>query len=449
MSTSVGSVTKFFPSAQNGFTTTLASTISSGAATVPLNSVAGYNNGETAVMVVDPTDASKKQTFTGVVDTAGIQLTAVIWTAGTNQTHTGGSTVVDYATATHISMMTKGLLRDHNQSGYHKTLNDDSGNEWLKQTSTASAVNEVTLANAATGTSPSLTATGNDSNVDIKLIGKGTGKAYTDNITETAFDYVVSGLVWTADAAGSTRVASMTAGIAYVSGVRVTIAAVTSRTFTASKDTYIDISNAGAITYTEATNNAASSALAANNIRIGIIVTGATTIAAAASINQGQEDRVLPIASSIAYTVTDSLGNLICPRDPNRKLLGYRQIVASLTGISFSTSSLDLTGFSVPVIVPANRKIKITFHGSDWEQTGGIGTAYVALQIRESATVFATAGVTAPTANFPNHFTAIAVTSPSAGLHTYKGSVLSNSTGPTGTVGASAIDPAFIMVELD
>lgn len=117
MSTSVASVTKHFPSAQNGFTTTLASTISSGAATVPLNSVAGYSNGEVAVFVVDPSDASKKQTFTGTIDTAGVQVTGVVWTAGTNQTHTGGATVVDYATATHISMMTKGILTHADQDG--------------------------------------------------------------------------------------------------------------------------------------------------------------------------------------------------------------------------------------------------------------------------------------------------------------------------------------------
>jgi hypothetical protein len=122
MSTSVsGLSTNFFPSAQNGFTTSLASTIASAAATVPLNSVAGYTNGEIAVMVVDPTDASKKQTFTGVVDTGGIQLTSVKWTAGTNQTHTGGSTVVDYATATHISMMTKGITTSLSQDGTLKT----------------------------------------------------------------------------------------------------------------------------------------------------------------------------------------------------------------------------------------------------------------------------------------------------------------------------------------
>ena len=127
MSTSVSSLTtNFFPSAENGFTTTTSGSVSSGAATVGLNSVAGYTNGEVAVFVIDPTDASKKQTFTGVIDTSGVQVTSVVWTAGTNQTHALGATVVDYATATHISMITKGVTQEHNQDGTHGDVTADS-----------------------------------------------------------------------------------------------------------------------------------------------------------------------------------------------------------------------------------------------------------------------------------------------------------------------------------
>jgi len=189
MSTTVASVVKHFPSAQNGFTTTLASSISSGAATVPLNSVAGYSNGEVAVFIVDPADASKKQTFTGTIDTAGVQVTGVVWTAGTNVAHSAGATVVDYAAATHISMMTKGLLVEHLQTGIHAltssatltsskvitSLNDTNGNEIFKVGATASAVNEITLTNAATGNSPDISATGGDSNIGLTLTPKGTG----------------------------------------------------------------------------------------------------------------------------------------------------------------------------------------------------------------------------------------------------------------------------------
>ena len=53
---------------------------------------------------------------------------------------------------------------------------DTNGNELLKVTATASAVNEVTLANAATGVAPTLTASGGDTNIGMKLVGKGTGE---------------------------------------------------------------------------------------------------------------------------------------------------------------------------------------------------------------------------------------------------------------------------------
>jgi 5-keto 4-deoxyuronate isomerase len=53
---------------------------------------------------------------------------------------------------------------------------DTNGNELVVLTATGSAVNEVTLANAATGNSPTLTASGGDANIDLTLAGKGTGK---------------------------------------------------------------------------------------------------------------------------------------------------------------------------------------------------------------------------------------------------------------------------------
>jgi hypothetical protein len=52
---------------------------------------------------------------------------------------------------------------------------DTNGNELLKVTATASAVNELTLANAATGSNPALSATGDDTNIGITITPKGTG----------------------------------------------------------------------------------------------------------------------------------------------------------------------------------------------------------------------------------------------------------------------------------
>jgi len=52
---------------------------------------------------------------------------------------------------------------------------DDSGNEYLKFAKTASAVNEITITNSATGNSPDLSATGGDTNIGLSITTKGTG----------------------------------------------------------------------------------------------------------------------------------------------------------------------------------------------------------------------------------------------------------------------------------
>lgn len=126
MSTSVSAVTKHFPSAENGFATTTAGTVAEGATTVTLNSVSGYSDGEVVVFIIDPEDPDKKQEFTGTIDTGGVQVTGVVWTGGTNQSHLVGATVVDYPSAAHVSMISKGLLVEHNQDGTHSDISADS-----------------------------------------------------------------------------------------------------------------------------------------------------------------------------------------------------------------------------------------------------------------------------------------------------------------------------------
>ena len=54
-------------------------------------------------------------------------------------------------------------------------INDNNGNEEIIFTTTTSAVNELTIANAATGNAPEIAATGDDTNIDLRLNTKGTG----------------------------------------------------------------------------------------------------------------------------------------------------------------------------------------------------------------------------------------------------------------------------------
>ena len=55
-------------------------------------------------------------------------------------------------------------------------INDSNGNEEIIFTATASAVNELTIANAATGNNPNITASGSDTNIGINLTPKGIGE---------------------------------------------------------------------------------------------------------------------------------------------------------------------------------------------------------------------------------------------------------------------------------
>jgi hypothetical protein len=55
-------------------------------------------------------------------------------------------------------------------------INDVNGNEEIIFTTTASAVNELTIANAATGNNPNITASGSDANIGINLTPKGVGE---------------------------------------------------------------------------------------------------------------------------------------------------------------------------------------------------------------------------------------------------------------------------------
>jgi hypothetical protein len=54
-------------------------------------------------------------------------------------------------------------------------IQDANSNEVLKFGSTASAVNEVTITNKATGNGPTVEATGGDTDIDLALVSKGTG----------------------------------------------------------------------------------------------------------------------------------------------------------------------------------------------------------------------------------------------------------------------------------
>lgn len=101
---------------------------------------------------------------------------------------------------------------------------------------------------------------------------------------ESKIGFSASGLVWSALTGLN---ATMTAGIQYTpDGLRRSISAVTSRAFTASKDTYVSISPAGAIAYTEVANNAAQPALGTDYRWLAKVVTSASDITSVTDMRQ-------------------------------------------------------------------------------------------------------------------------------------------------------------------
>lgn len=112
-------------------------------------------------------------------------------------------------------------------------------------------------------------------------------------LKETTRPFVSIGLVWSTISGLN---GGMTSGVMYYNGIRVSVNSVSSNTFTASKDTYIDIDVNGNITYQAVTNGAAAPALTASSIRVAKVVTSGSAI------------------TSIVITGYDSLLNPIYPK---------------------------------------------------------------------------------------------------------------------------------------
>jgi len=65
-------------------------------------------------------------------------------------------------------------------------IRDENGNEQLQFQTTASAVNHFDITNAATGNSPTISAVGGDTNIDLTLVPKGTGVGKLTNANGTS-----------------------------------------------------------------------------------------------------------------------------------------------------------------------------------------------------------------------------------------------------------------------
>lgn len=155
-------------------------------------------------------------------------------------------------------------------------------------------------------------------------------------LKETTNPFIVNGIVWSIVSGLN---ATMSGGVMYYNGIRVTVNSVASHTFTASQDTYIDIDVNGNVTYNAVANGAAAPSLTANSNRVAKVITGASI-------------------SSIVLSGFDSIGNSIYQTNPQQSIIGYNQITVDTT-INTSTFS-NFTGLGSTVLVPNGRSVKIT-----------------------------------------------------------------------------------------
>jgi hypothetical protein len=72
---------------------------------------------------------------------------------------------------------------------------DANGNEIIVMDTVASAVNEIKVANAATGGNPSIAAQGGDTNISLNLVSKGSGEVQSNGVRIATNDDILLSLI--------------------------------------------------------------------------------------------------------------------------------------------------------------------------------------------------------------------------------------------------------------
>jgi hypothetical protein len=137
--------------------------------------------------------------------------TGVTWAAtdkGTKMVYSDGTNVVDTAftdlSSDYSPQLSANLDTNSNNivvDTAHGIL-DESSNEQLIFSTTGAAVNHIQVQNAATSGTPSISAIGDDTNINISIQPKGTGQVTLDNLTFPAADGTVDQIL-TTDGSGN------------------------------------------------------------------------------------------------------------------------------------------------------------------------------------------------------------------------------------------------------
>lgn len=176
-------------------------------------------------------------------------------------------------------------------------------------------------------------------------------------MSEGLGDFVASGCVWSSISALN---GAMTAGVIYIGGKRLKPAAVASKAFTASKDTYVSLDNTGTPAYSEVTNNAAAPAIPANSIWVAVVVTDGSAITAVKQWGSGASGTVIYPTSITAawrtwtptyFNVTVGNGTVVA------KYIQTGKIVDFYYSLTFGSSSGISTAPTITLPVTAARSL--------------------------------------------------------------------------------------------
>jgi len=142
---------------------------------------------------------------------SGTGVTFAATDKSTKQFFVDGTNVVDAGYGNVTLTGTETLTNKTLTSPKINEILDTNGNEELKFTTTASAVNEITITNAATGTRPDLSVTGGDTNIGLSITTKGTGLVLFNNGAYNAEGTLTDGATITWNV-GTSPVAKVTLG---------------------------------------------------------------------------------------------------------------------------------------------------------------------------------------------------------------------------------------------
>lgn len=239
---------------------------------IVLTSVSGLNTGG-GILGIDWATTIDASTYEEIEygGVSGNELTGVI--RGVNgfsaKSHLNGATIVSV-----ISSIHNNRIADKLRSVDATLSQDPNGNEIIKTGYNASAVNEVTVTNAATGNNPQISTTGGDSAVGLDIKMKSTGRFRRPTVVELPIGSATASLA-TGDGQAFFRVPSELNGM--------NLTGVAAQVYVAGTTNTLDVQ-------IHRTRSATPTDMLSTKITIDSTEVDTSTAAAAAVIDTGNDD---------------------------------------------------------------------------------------------------------------------------------------------------------------